>query len=209
MYLSKNDINKLDRKKKLNLINSITGIKPANLIGSINKNGNTNLAIFSSVIHLGSFPALIGFIVRPTTEIRRHTYENILENEKYTINHINSDIIEKSHYTSVKFEANESEFEMCKLTEEYLEGFEAPFVKESSLKIGLILKEIIPITSNDTLLVIGKVEHLIIPEKIINDKGYLNLESNDNVGISGLNTYYNLKKIKSFPYARKTEVPDF
>jgi len=209
MYLSNKQIKELDRKKRLNLINSITGIKPANLIGSINKNNDTNLAIFSSVIHLGSFPPLIGFIVRPSATVRRHTYENILDNKKYTINHINSPIIKKAHYTSAKFESSESEFEKCKLTEEYLEGFEAPFVKESSLKMGLILKEVIPIKSNDTILIIGEVEHLFLPEKVMNKEGYLDLEANNTVGISGLNTYYNLQKTESFPYARVEEIPDF
>ena len=59
MYFSKKDIINASRIHRLNLINSITGIKPANLIGTISKDGHTNLAIFSSVIHLGSNPALI------------------------------------------------------------------------------------------------------------------------------------------------------
>ena len=64
MHFSKQDILNTPRIKRLNLINSITGIKPANLIGTISKNSHTNLAIFSSVIHLGSSPSLIGFIIR-------------------------------------------------------------------------------------------------------------------------------------------------
>ena len=31
----------------------------------------------------------------------------------------------------------------------------------------------------------------------------------DDVGIGGLNTYYNLKRIAQFPYARVNELPDF
>lgn len=209
MYLSKQNIEELERKKKLNLINSISGIKSANLIGSINKNKETNLAIFSSVIHLGSTPPLLGFIMRPSTEVRRHTYENIQENQIYTINSVNSQFIKNAHYTSAKFEAGESEFSKCKLTEQYLNDFGAPFVKESSLKMGLSLKEIIPIKSNNTILIVGEVEHLILPDDIINDKGYLNLEANNTVGISGLNTYYDLQKIESFPYARVNEIPKF
>lgn len=209
MYLSNKAIQELDRTKRLNLINSITGIKPANLIGSISNNNDPNLAIFSSIVHLGSFPPLIGFTVRPTTKVRRHTFENILENKEFTINSVGTSFIEKAHYTSAKFEANESEFEKCKLTEEYIEGFKAPFVKESTLKMGLKLKEVIPIKTNDTLLIVGEVEHLFLPDEIISEKGYLDLEANKTVGISGLNTYYDLKKIESFPYARREEIPNF
>ena len=49
----------LEKIYRLNLINSCTGYKSANLIGSIDKEGNTNLAIFSSITHLGSDPAMI------------------------------------------------------------------------------------------------------------------------------------------------------
>ena len=52
------DIRNEDRLRRLNLINSVTGIKPANLIGTISEAGVPNLAIFSSVFHLGTNPAL-------------------------------------------------------------------------------------------------------------------------------------------------------
>lgn len=77
MHLSKTDIENTPRIKRLNLINSITGIKPANLIETVSEEGISNLAIFSSVVHLGSRPALLGFVSRPSGEIRRHTHENI------------------------------------------------------------------------------------------------------------------------------------
>ena len=100
MYFSKQDILNTSRIKRLNLINSITGIKPGNLIGTISEDGHSNLAIFSSVIHLGSNPALIGFITRPDKLVKRDTLENILETNYYTINHIHQDFIEQSHKTS-------------------------------------------------------------------------------------------------------------
>jgi flavin reductase (DIM6/NTAB) family NADH-FMN oxidoreductase RutF len=53
--------------ERLNLINSCTGYKSANLIATKSEDGAVNVAIFSSITHLGSNPALIGFIVRPTT----------------------------------------------------------------------------------------------------------------------------------------------
>ena len=78
MHFNQNDIKNLERVKRLNLINSITGIKPANLIGTISSKQETNLAIFSSVMHLGSDPALLGFILRPAQDVPRHTFENIM-----------------------------------------------------------------------------------------------------------------------------------
>jgi flavin reductase (DIM6/NTAB) family NADH-FMN oxidoreductase RutF len=190
-------------------MNAITGIKPVNLIGTKSQDGQTNLAVFSSIMHLGSNPALLGFILRPQKDVRRHTYENILETRCYTINHIHKSFVEQAHYTSAKFEKEKSEFQQCNLTEEYLFNFEAPFVKESSLKIGLTLIQTIPIEINGTLLVIGQVEHIFAADKIVSKNGYIDLEEAETVGVSGLNTYYTFKRYREFPYARTSEFPLF
>ena len=209
MHLTEEDIQNLNRLKRLNIINSVTGIKPANLIGTISNTGEPNLAIFSSVVHLGSNPPLIGFMLRPQQEVRRHTYENIMENGHYTINHVHSSFIEQAHYTSAKFEKNISEFEACHLNEEYLPEFKAPFVKESELKLGMEFVQQIPIPLNGTSLIIGKIKHAIFPDEAVDTHGHIDLASINDVGISGLNSYYTLNKIAQFPYARPGELPEF
>ncbi len=207
MICTKEHIEQLDRITRINIINSVTGIKPANLIGTIDDNGKTNLAIFSSVVHLGSSPALLGFISRPRTEEVGHTFKNIQKNSVYTINHIHPDFIKNAHYTSAKFPQEVSEFEQCNLNEEYITGFEAPFVKESSFKLGMRLKQVIDIDLNGTALVIGEIEHLILPDNSLVDSD-IDLEASQSVGISGLSTYYSLKKMESFPYAHINELPE-
>ncbi len=209
MHYTKQQIVSMDRVKRLKIINAVSGIKPANLIGTIADDGKTNVAIFSSVVHLGSDPALMGFIMRPIGEVPRHTYENILQNGQYTINHIHRSFTKNAHYTSAKLNRDDSEFEKCGLSEEYISGFNAPFVKESQLKIGLQFIESIDIRLNNTILMIGEIKHLIIPERIIGDHLDLDLSVTDTIGISGLNTYYALEKIAEYPYARAAEIPDF
>lgn len=208
MNFTKEQISQLDRITRLKLINSVTGIKPANLIGTVNNKGNTNLAVFSSIVHLGSDPAILGFISRPRTKDVGHTYRNIKDNGCYTINHIHPEFAKNAHYTSAKFAEDVSEFDSCNLSEEYISDFKAPFVKESSFKIGMRFKEAIDIKINGTVLVIGEIEHLILPDTVIVENE-INLEATNGVGISGLNSYYSLKKIDSYPYARVDEVPKF
>lgn len=207
LFTSK-DISALDRKTRLKLINAISGVKPANLIGSISNKGQTNLAIFSSVFHLGSDPALLGMIVRPIEEVPRHTYQNIIETGYYTINHIDPSFIENAHYTSAKFAEDVSEFERCGLEHEYLEPFPAPFVKESSFKMGMKLVQEIEIPQNKTRMIIGEVKLLSIPDDAWT-AGDIDLEKTGGIGISGLNTYYELTRKAHFPYARPHEVPAF
>jgi len=207
--MSRVDIENCPKVKRLNIINSVTGIKPANLIGTKSNEGLPNLAIVSSVVHLGSNPAYIGFVLRPTENVPRHTYENIIQTGYFTINHIHSNFIDRAHYTSAKFEREISEFDACGLSEEYLFEFEAPFVSESRLKIGLVHAESVPINSSNTIMIVGRVEHLQIDDKAIDERGYIDLDKMGDIGISGLNSYYELNKTKELPYARVNEVPDF
>ena len=203
MHITQKGLVEMNRIERLNLINSLSGIKPANLIGTINEDGTENLAIFSSVVHLGSNPALFGFVLRPRGEVRRHTHENILSTKVYTINFVHTSFIKQAHFTSIKAKSNESEFVLSELTPEYIEHFQAPFVQESTVKLGMRFVEEIPIKTNGTSLIIGQVEHILIPDHIILDGGHIDLEALEIAGISGLNTYYSLNKIAHLPYVRE------
>ena len=208
-FFKEEDILQMPKVKRLNIINSITGIKPANLISTVDERNRHNLAIFSSVVHLGSNPALIGFVLRPQEKIRRHTYENILENGYYTINHLPNHKTLEGHYTSAKFDKETSEYDVCHFTPEFQHEFPVPYVKESFLKMGLKHVESIPIKYNGTVMIVGKILQVYVAKSSLSEEGYINLEEAKSVGISGLNTYYDLKKIASYPYARPHELPHF
>ena len=209
MFLDSEDIKKLEKTKRLKLINSITGVKPANLIGTKNKGGISNLAIFSSVVHLGSKPPLLAFVTRTSKDINRNTLNNILETKYYTINQIQKEFVKNAHYTSAKFNENISEFEMCKIEEENIDDFFAPFVKKSNLKIGMKLKEIIPIKSNDSTLVVGQVMKIIIDKSFLKNDFMFDLEKSGSIAIGGLNEYFTIKNLDHFPYVRLNDFPKF
>lgn len=208
MTYTKDEIQKLEKIFRLNLINGISGVKPANLVGTKSVSGNENVAMFSSIVHLGSNPALLGFVMRPQGEHFSDTYKNILESKTYTINHVSQSFIEKAHYTSAKLGGDVSEFEKMKLESVYEHDFFAPFVKQSAVKIGMKLEQTIPLP-NECIFIIGAVELLQLPEDVVDENGHLALEKYDCVGISGLNNYYSLQKAKSFPYVRESEIPEF
>lgn len=208
MQLTKEELEKLERKYRLNLINSISGIKPANLIATKSLEGKDNVAIFSSVVHLGSSPAQMGFIMRPQTESQSDTFLNINKTGFYSINHVSEQFVENAHYTSAKLDEKESEFDKMHLEKETIADFHAPFVKASAVKMGMKHLESINLP-NGCIFIIGSVELLIAADESINELGQLDLSAYKCVGISGLNTYYNLTKIASFPYVRNSEIPDF
>ena len=208
MQYTKDDLLALDRKFRLNLINSTTGIKPANLVGTKSKHNQDNIAIFSSLVHLGSNPAHLGLVFRPQTQSRKDTYSNIMETGYYTINQISEDFIKKAHYTSAKLPTDQSEFDVMKLQREFKDDFWAPFVASSFMKIGMKFIEAISLP-NGCIFIVGEILFLQVPDESVNEKGQIDLSNFNAVGIGGLNSYYRLEKIADYPYVRTHQIPEF
>ena len=200
MIYKKDYIKNADRIWRLNFINSVTGIKPANLIGSKSEEGKENLAIFSSVVHLGSNPALLGFVLRPQHNKKSHTYQNIQETQYFSINSITNSFYKKAHLTSSKI--IESEFDVFSIDKEYIENFHAPFVKDSPIKMGMRIENIIDLP-NGCKFIIGSIELISIYKLYVDSDGKIDLDQSDIVGISGLNSYYSLSFIDYLPYVGK------
>lgn len=201
IHLNSLDIQQIEHRKRTALINSLSGFKSLNLIGTVSRERKTNLALFNSVIHLGADPALMGFISRPHS-VERHTIENILKTKFFTINHITVNIFEKAHQTSARYTREQSEFEAVGLTAVYKNNFAAPFVKESKIQIGLELKETVAVKSNDTLLIIGEIMDLYFPENIWLEEGVLDIEKAETLTGSALDGYHTTKLIKRMKYAK-------
>ena len=201
MILSKQNILDLEKPFRTNLINSLSGFKSANLIGTISTEGKTNLAIFSSVIHVGANPPLIGFLMRPVS-VERHTYTNIKETNHFTINLINKEIYKQAHQTSARYEKDVSEFDECELTPEYTETIMAPYVKESKIKIGLRFVEEQEIKSNGTIFMVGEIQEIILPDEFVLADGFVDIEKAKTIVISGLDSYHQTMRILRLSYSK-------
>ena len=173
-FFAYNDIHDLEKIYKINLINSCSGFKSANLLGTVSENGITNVAVFSSVTHLGSNPPTLGFILRPTT-VPRNTYKNILDTGIFTINHIWEDIIEDAHHTSAKYTEEISEFDMTNLEPEFKGNFKAPFVKNAPVQMSMKFMEEIYISSNDVILIVAQIQELFVHDELLQEDGLINL----------------------------------
>lgn len=206
-YFSSSDILEMESRQRAAFINSLSGFKSASLIGSIDSNANTNLAVFSSVVHLGSNPALIGFINRPDST-SRHTLENILETNCFTINHINAAIYKQAHQTSARYDKTISEFDATGLTPEFSKLLEAPYVRESQIKYGLEFVEKHELKINGTILIIGKVVEIIIPESCLLAHGAIDIEKAETIAISGLDSYHTTHQLARLTYAKPDKMSE-
>lgn len=186
-----------------NLINCLSGYKSLNLIGSIDSKSQTNLAPFSQVFHIGASPPLLGVLFRPHT-VKRDTLENILETGVFTLNQVTSEFYKDAHWTSASWEG--SEFDKTGLKTEFLENFEAPFVAKSLLKLACRLVETQTLKVNDTVLVIGSIEHIFVDKKGLRPDGSLDLNALDTVTVSGLDEYHRGEKLARLSYAKPDQV---
>jgi flavin reductase (DIM6/NTAB) family NADH-FMN oxidoreductase RutF len=199
------DIQNMSSRYRVHFINSLSGFKSANLVGTVSKNQESNLAIISSAFHIGAEPALMGFINRPHS-VDRHTLENLIETGYYTLNHVHTHIIDQAHQTSARYEREQSEFTETGLQEHWVDGIPAPFVAESHVRIGLRYKEHHDLL-NGTVMVIGEVIHVEVPENSINNDGLIDLHQCESVVVSGLDTYHTPNKGKRLAYAKPNQSP--
>ncbi len=194
-------IAEMEKQYRVHLINSLGGFKSVVLVGTVDAQQHTNLAIFSSVFHIGANPPLIGLVFRPTPP-ERNTYNNILETGFYTLNHLNESILTQAHQTSARYDKEVSEFDATGLTPLYQLGFKAPFVAESKIQFALEFREKIDITINHTILIIGEIVQVVLPDDCLQADGFVNLEQANTLTCSGLDSYHKTMQLDRLSYAK-------
>lgn len=198
------DFQTFESRYKALFFNSLSGIKNVCLIGTKDANGLTNLAIFNSLIHIGSNPPLLGFIVRPDL-VERHTLKNILDTRHYTINFLTLGMEGKGHQTSARYPKDTSEFNAVGFNEEYSNDFIVPYVGESTVKVGMVFKEKIDIESNGTHLIVGEITQLTMPENILKPDGFVDLAAVNTLASSGTDAYYTIQMLARYQYAKPNQ----
>lgn len=200
------DFESFDKRSRAALINSLSGFKSANLIGTSDQEGQTNLTVVSSAFHLGADPALMGVIFRPHS-VPRHGLENLLETQVFTLNHISADIYEAAHQCAARYPKEVSEFEATGLTPLWREGLNAPYVKESLIQLGLELAEHIPLKINGTEMIIARIKQLYAPLECLQKDGYLDIEKAQTLCLSGLDSYHQTQRLKRLSYPKPGSWP--
>lgn len=201
MILNKEDLSQLEQRYRTAFINSLAGFRQAALVGTKSKEGNPNLAIFNSLIHLGANPALFGLMSRPDT-VQRDTLQNILDTKEYTLNYVPATQYEKAHQTSARYDRGISEFEKVGFEEIYSDASIAPFVADAVVKIAMQLEQTIPITLNGTVLIIGSIKQIELNASLVGIDGYVSLSDAEVLISQGLDAYFVAKSIGRLPYAK-------
>lgn len=201
IYMDSDDLEKLEKQKRVHLINSLGGFKSVSLVGTFDNQGNNNLAVFSSFFHVGANPPLIGMIFRPSPP-ETDSMRNIMDTGFYTINHINENIYKQAHQTSARYGTAISEFDATGLKTEYKNNFLAPFVAESNIQLGIEFKEKIDLSINNTIMIIGEIVQIYLPEDCLCEDGFIDLEKANTITCSGLDSYHKTIHLDRLSYAK-------
>ncbi len=201
IHFDSKQIARMEKHYRINLINSVSGFKSLNLLGTINADGITNLCPVSSVFHMGSNPPLVGLVMRPQRP-NNDTLRNISQTGQYTLNNVLPAWYTMAHQTSAAYPPGVSEFDACGLTRKYSGKFKAPFVAESTVRIGLELRDLIDVGLNGTTIVIGEVVELLVDEGLVCTDGVIDHDGAGTMAATGLDGYYLPQFVGRLPYAK-------
>ncbi|GAB4301574.1 MAG: hypothetical protein Kow0098_29700 [Ignavibacteriaceae bacterium] len=95
-----------------------------------------------------------------------------------------------------------SEFEASGLTPEYTETLKVPYVKESKIKMGCRFVEEHEIKINGTIFIVGEILEVILPDDIVGEDGFIDIEKAGTIAVSGLDRYHETKRIARLIYTK-------
>ena len=201
LNIQSEQIAQLEKQYRISLINSLISYRSLNLLGTASGSGITNLCIISSAFHLGANPPLIGLVIRPERE-HNDTLRNIKATGQYTLNNVLPEWYLQAHQTSASYPSGVSEFDACGFHKHYVKDFKAPFVKESNVRIGLELREVIDMEINGTTIVIGEIVHILTEDYLIATDGTIAHSAAKTLTVAGLDTYYLPYPVGQMAYAK-------
>jgi flavin reductase (DIM6/NTAB) family NADH-FMN oxidoreductase RutF len=200
------DIAAMEERHRVFFVNALSGFKSANLVGTISADGHLNLAMISSVMHLGSNPPLLALLSRPHT-VRRDTLENIHATGYFTVNHVRQEFLMAAHQSAARYEATQSEFEMVGLAPAHGQAHPAPYVADSVLQIGLAHRQTVDLEINGCHLVIGEIVEVRIDERLLAEDGSVDLGMAGSLVVGGPDHYHATQAIARLGYAKADRAP--
>jgi len=190
-----------EREYRRAFVNTLSGIKAAFLLGTRDHNGRNNLALFTSVVHLGAAPPLLGVVLRPS-QSQQDTRKIIETGTHFSLNAVALQQMEAAHQCSARYPADQSEFDACGLTPWFSSAHQAPFVRESPLKIGLKALDLMDVKANGTRIVVAAITEVHFEESLLGPDGQFLPDGAQLCGVVGLNAWHTHRLVKNIPFAR-------
>lgn len=151
----------------------LTVPRPIGWIGTVDTDGNHNLAPYSFFNMMAIYPPT--FVVAPVLGSRKDTLTNLETTREFTVNIVTEETVEQMNATAATLDAGESEFEANGLTPVPSETIGAPMVGEATANFECVVTQIIPVGKPSDglpgtgMLVIGEATRIHVAERVVDD----------------------------------------
>ncbi len=158
-------VEELDVASAYKLATSLVVPRPIGWIGTRNAEGVSNLAPYSFFNIVASYPPT--FVVAPVSSARRDTLDNIEASGQFTVNIVSESTVEAMNASAGSYPPDESEFDICGLTEVAAETIDAPLVGEAIANFECRSTHVIELGSGK--LVIGEASRIHVASRVVED----------------------------------------
>ncbi len=147
--------------------------RPIGWIGTVDVDGNRNLAPYSFFNMMAIYPPT--FVVAPVLGGRKDTLANLESTREFTVNIVTEETVVKMNATAATFDADVDEFEAVGLTPVPSQTINAPMVGEATANFECVVTQIIPVgqPTDDQpgtgMLVIGEATRIHVAHRVVDD----------------------------------------
>lgn len=201
VFITRTQWEQWEQRHRADWVNRIWGYRNLSLIGTASPSKETNLAPFNSLTHLGANPALAALVVRPDSA-ERHTLENIRSTGHFTVNAVPQHLVKQAHQAAARYPREVSEFDAVGLTPVWYPDWHAPAVAECTIQLGMQLEEEMPITRNQTILVVASLQWCRASEEVCESPNQPSHALAHSAVVEGLFRYAQTTPIVALPYPK-------
>ena len=151
----------------------LTVPRPIGWIGTVDADGNRNLAPYSFFNMMAIYPPT--FVVAPLLGPRKDTLANLQTTGEFTVNIVTEETVEAMNASAQPFEADVDEFEAVGLTPVPSETIAPYMVGEATANFECVVTQMIPVgQASDEhpgtgMLVIGEATRIHVAERVVDD----------------------------------------
>ena len=197
MSFKKIDPKNLNIKDVYHLLISGVSPRPIAWVGTVDKNGNHNLAPFSFFNAFGANPPIVGFspAISGRTGLPKDSLLNVKETKEFTISVVNNDLVEQASLSSCEYSNDVDEFEKAGVTKKQSVKISPCSVDESPFIMECKLYQIIELGNKPASgnLILGEVVCFHVNQSVI-DENIINPFKVNHVARSGGSWYVESSK---------------
>ncbi len=166
-------VDEMEQGQAYKLGTGLTVPRPIGWIGTVDVDGNRNLAPYSFFNMVAVYPPT--FVVAPVLGARKDTLTNLEATGEFTVNIVTEETVEQMNATAATFDADVDEFEATGLTPVPSETIGAPMVAEATANFECVVTQLVPVgkASKDLpgtgMLVIGEATRIHVAERVVDD----------------------------------------